>query len=70
MKRRLWIMGALLLALGGCSGDEEPLATSEKPVQDHLFKAQAMAMEKAKGVEQMLQDAADAKRREIEEKTY
>ena len=32
--------------------------------------ANERALEKAKGVEQMLQDTADAKRREIEEKTY
>tara|TARA_R110002167_G_scaffold45323_4_gene136123 strand:- start:81 stop:296 length:216 start_codon:yes stop_codon:yes gene_type:complete len=64
---RLQGLGAtLLIFIGGCSGGEDTNVQAP-PKQDQLFQVQADALEKAKGVEQMLQDAADKQRLMIEE---
>lgn len=68
MKKRLWMLATLWISMSGCSGGDEKVAV-QQPKEDHLFQVQADALEKAKGVEKMLQDAADAQRRSIEEKT-
>ena len=68
----LQVLSAILLVfMGGCSGGEEA-SVQAPPKQDHLFQVQADALEKSKGVEQMLQDAAAKQRLMLEEqaKTY
>ena len=53
----------LLLALSACSNENQ--VTND----DHVFKAQTDALEKARGVEQMLHDADAKKRLELEQQS-
>ncbi|GMQ89705.1 MAG: hypothetical protein BMS9Abin10_0035 [Gammaproteobacteria bacterium] len=55
------LFGSVLLLLGACSSGEPP--------EDYVWKTQTEALEKARGVEQMLQDAAQEKRRAMERET-
>ncbi len=57
---RILFAGGLLL-LGACSSGEPP--------EDPVWKTQTEALEKARDVEQMLQDAAQEKRRAMERET-
>lgn len=70
MHRALGLGAILVVVMGGCSGGEEPAAQAPISVpKEHLFQAQADALEKAKGVEQMLQQAAAAQRLKIEQQS-
>ncbi len=70
MNRSRWLGAILMVAIGGCSGDEEPAAQSQAPAaKEQLFQVQADALEKAKDVEQILQQAADAQRLKIEQQS-
>lgn len=53
------------LLLAGCSDSKAP-DTAEQTRKGHIFEGQARALEKAKGVEQGMQDAADRQRRAME----
>jgi len=54
------------LLIGGCSsGDDE----TTKSNREHVFSDQTQALEKAKGVEQVLQTEADNQRQAIEEQS-
>ena len=54
------------LLIGGCSsGDDE----ATQPNKEHTFNDQTQALEKAKGVEQVLQTEADKQRQSIEEQS-
>lgn len=55
-----------VLLLGACSLDSDD--ESEEP-DDHAWKAQTDALDKARNVEQRLQDAAKEKRRALERQT-
>ena len=54
--------------IGACSNEEDKTA-SEKSNKEHILKDQVRALEKAKGVEQMLQSGADKRQQQIEEQT-
>ena len=57
---KLLLPCALLVLVGACSRDTDEEA-------GHPWESQVEALEKAKGVEQMMQDAADAKLQTIDE---
>ncbi len=44
----------------GCSGNDEPEV--KQPAKDHILKEQADALEKARGVEQVLQQSAEQRK--------
>ncbi len=68
LKKYRSILFVPFLLLGACSsGDEQ--TTTEKSSDDHILKNQMRALEKAKGVEQMLQQGADRNRQAIEEQS-
>ena len=57
MKNRL-ILFVLFILVAGCSSESDK-AVPEQPSKTPLFNEQVQALEKAKGVEQMLQLEAD-----------
>jgi hypothetical protein len=64
IRMSLWLPA--VLAVCGCSaGDDQ--ASQPPPVDHTVFKDQVRALDKAKGVEQTLQDAAQRQRRQIDE---
>lgn len=64
-KYRLLLFIPFIL-IGGCSsGDDETTQSNE----EHVFSDQTQALEKAKGVEQMLQTEADKRHQAIEEQS-
>ncbi len=72
MRWSLGLGAILVVVMSGCSGSEEPAAQSQAPIpalKEQLFQAQADALEKAKGVEQTLQQAAAAQRLKIEQQS-
>ena len=58
-----FILLTLLLLMAGCSDDD---AEARK---EHVWKEQTDAINKAKAVEGVLQDSADAERKKIEDQT-
>jgi hypothetical protein len=54
-----------ILLLAGCS-DSKTADSKQSPGKDHIFQGQARALEKAKGVEQTVQDAAEQQRRAMD----
>jgi outer membrane murein-binding lipoprotein Lpp len=53
------------LALAGCSNQKD--ADAEEQIRKgHIFQDQARALEKAKGVEQAMQDASAQQRRQMD----
>jgi hypothetical protein len=54
------------LLIGGCSSGDDETTQSNK---EHVFSDQTQALEKAKGVEQVLQTEADKQRQAIEEQS-
>jgi hypothetical protein len=61
-------MFVLFLFLGACSSGEDQV-TPDKPKNDHILKEQMRALEKAREVEQMLQDGADKRKQTMEEQS-
>ena len=59
--QKLLLLTALLTLIGACS------KTTEDEGADHPWETQTQALEKAKGVEQIMQDAADLNRQTIDE---
>lgn len=59
---RLILCGSVMLFAACSAGDEEESSDDA----DHVWKAQTDALEKARQVEQLLQDAAEEKRRAME----
>lgn len=57
-----------LILIGSCTSEENKTAPTE-PDKNHIFQDQLRALEKAKGVEQMLQNASDKRRKALEEQT-
>lgn len=68
MRRPAIAMLVLPVLMSGCSKDQENTAPAESK-QGKIFNTQIQALEKAKGVEQMLQNGADKQRQKIEEQT-
>jgi hypothetical protein len=56
------------LLIGGCSSGEDT-ASPEQSSKEHVFSDQTRALEKAKGVEQIIQSGADKQRQAIEEQS-
>ncbi len=62
----LLIMSSFVIT--ACSEEEDKL-TSEEPDKEHFASDQKRALDKAKEVEQMLQDSVDKRNQQIEEQT-
>ena len=65
MKNRL-ILSVLFMLMAGCSSESDK-AVPEQPSQTPLFNEQLQALEKAKGVEKMLQLNAEKNRLALDE---
>ena len=59
-----------LLALCGCTPPSEPSAPKEPPQESTLLQSQTQALEKAKQLEQVVQNAASAQQATIEQQTH
>jgi len=57
-----------LFLIAGCSSKQDS-TTQEQPKKVQLFKEQTEALEKAKGVEKMLQMGVDRNQKKIEEQS-
>ena len=68
LRKFLYISFISCFLISGCSSEEDK-TTSEQSNKEHFLKDQVRALEKAKGVEQMLQSGADKRQQEIEEQT-
>jgi uncharacterized protein YcfL len=68
MKKTIFPLIMLLFLIAGCSSEQDS-ATQDQPKKVQLFKEQTDALEKAKGVEKMLQMGADRNQQIIEEQT-
>ncbi len=64
MKRILFIM--IVVFVTACSESDKP----QKVEQDHVWKEQTDMIDKAKAVEQMLQDSAALQQQRINEQTH
>lgn len=57
-----------------CSNEQavviEKSSQNQKLSEDNVFKDYESALDKAKGVEQTIQNAADARKKEMEERSY
>ncbi len=58
----------LLFLASGCSDDAKK-AAAKKTNPDHIWKGQTQVMERAKGVEKMVIDAARNRQDKIEQRT-
>ncbi len=56
-----------LLLLNACSDDKQENSAHEASGDSQILKSQIQALEKAKGVEQVIQDRADQSRQTIDE---
>jgi hypothetical protein len=66
MIKKFILLGSVLFFTSACSDDDNP-TTEKKPGGDHVWKEQTQAIDKAKEVEGMLQDAADEQRKVIDD---
>ena len=62
------LAAAALLGLAACSDKPEEATTKQAP-QDHVWKAQTDAIDKARAVEGTLKDAASQIRQQIQEQS-
>ena len=67
-KKYRFILFIPILLIGGCSSGEHT-ASPEQSSKDNVFSDQTRALEKAKGVEQVIQSGADRQRQAIEEQS-
>jgi len=68
MSRNTWALMTATLLLVSCSNeDSKPVAEQKNELV--IFNEQVNALEKAKGVEAMLQAVGDARRKEVEKAT-
>jgi len=73
MKTLLLLFVILFLILTTACSNEKAVVdekSSQKLSEDNVFKGYESALDKAKGVEQTIQDAADARKREMEGQGY
>ena len=68
VRKYLCVLFISFFMVGGCSSEEDK-TTSEQSNKEHFLKDQVRALEKAKGVEQMLQSGADKRQQQIEEQS-
>ena len=68
VKKYLSILSILFFMISACSNEEDK-TTAEQSNKEHVLKDQVRALEKAKGVEQMLQSGADKRQQQIEEQS-
>ncbi len=68
VKKLQFILFIAFFLIAGCSNDEEQNVQSQSN-QDHVFKEQKRALDKAKGVELMLKNAAKKQQQSIVEQT-
>jgi uncharacterized protein YcfL len=68
MKKTFLPLILSLFLIAGCSSEQDS-TTQDQPKKVQLFKEQIDALEKAKGVEKMLQMGADRNQQIIEEQT-
>ena len=66
MVKTVIILVAALISFSACSGDEQG-SSENKGGGDHVWKEQTQAIDKAKEVEGLLQDASDQQRKAIDE---
>ncbi len=64
---RFWVVSALFL-LGACSNGEGNLTTGQ-PAKEPLLNSQMQSLEKAKGVEKLLQDGANRQKLVIDKES-
>lgn len=67
MVNKTFILALPMLLLLGCS-DSEPAAKQEPTSKNIILQEQQRALEKAKGVEQTLQDAVQQRDQEMEKR--
>ncbi len=68
LKRYRFLLLILFLPVVGCS-DENDKTTQSQSNKEHVFKQQKRALEKAKGVEQLLKNATDKHQQVIAEQS-
>ena len=69
-KSQLITLTVIFLSLSGCSSEEPTPEASTAPVEsksEPLFNDQRQALEKAKGVEQMIMDTDEKRKKMMEE---
>jgi len=66
LKSSLFLLLLTFLLINGCSKDDKEVV-SKQTKQDHVWKSQVQALEKAKDVEQMLINAEKNQRQIIDE---
>ena len=66
LKSSLFLLLLTFLLINGCSKEEKE-KVSEQTKQDHVWKSQVQALEKAKDVEQVLINAEKNQRQIIDE---
>lgn len=68
MKKQTKIIFISFFLMNGCSKESGENQQPESK-QGKIFNTQVQALEKAKGIEQILQNSADKQRQKIEEQT-
>ena len=61
-----WTLGIVAVAIAACSGGDGDDAT-RRPVEDSAFAEQVEPLDRARATEALIGDAADARRRELEQ---
>lgn len=68
--RKILVPFVTLLLLGGCTPPSEP-SSAKKPAQEStLLQSQTQALEKAKQLEQVVQNAASAQQATIDQQSH
>ncbi|WP_157484857.1 hypothetical protein [Gilvimarinus polysaccharolyticus] len=62
-----WMIATLALALSGCGQDSSEPEVAEKGVFEAYTDSQVEALEKARGVEDELKKADEARRKQLEQ---
>ena len=68
MKKYRGLLFIPFFLISGCSGGEDK-TTTEQSREEHILKNQVRALEKAKGVELLMQSATEQQRRTIDEQS-
>lgn len=69
MNRNTWALMIVTLLLASCSSEDNKSVVAKQKNELAVFNEQVNALEKAKGVESMLQAAGEARRKEVEKVT-
>ena len=62
---RFSVLALAVICLPACSGSDQ--GDTVKPVEDSMFSDQVQTMDRARGVEDQLNNSADARRRALED---